>query len=110
MRANVYLLASVLGLGSCSKNASVPPPLPEHTMVPLYADVLIIRERAAILRQDSLRIEQQIDSLLQRYQTTRAQMEESLRPFKNNLAMWKEFYAKVGQRLEEMQRDTSRMQ
>ncbi len=106
MKPHVTLLLAAVALLSCSKERNGPPILPEETLVAAYADLLVIRERAGLLNQDSTEIRKETDSLLLGYHTDRSGLERSLEPYRRNLTAWKQFYEKVGRRLETIQRDT----
>lgn len=76
----------------------------ESTFVRLYADRLILQEEAKLAGTDSVMLHHQLDSLCESYGIEDSDVEQNLVHYQEDLATWKEFYDKVVQRLEELQR------
>lgn len=108
MKTSVILLLSVIALASCTREGTSPPSLPEKTLTALFAELLVVREKAALLNKDSTELKNSTDSLLMRYRITRLELEQALAPYKKNLKAWRDFYANVSQQLQKSQDDTLR--
>ena len=89
-----------LFLLSCSTRSVPSPPIPEESFVEVYAQLLVAREEARLLRSDSLAAASKLDTLYRHFGFTREQVEAALRYYENDLPRWSRMLDKVIQRLE----------
>ncbi|HYQ87938.1 MAG TPA: hypothetical protein VES59_11910 [Bacteroidota bacterium] len=89
-----------LFLVSCSTGSVPPPPIPEESFIEVYAQLLVAREEARLLRSDSLAAASRLDTLYRNFGFTREQVEAALRYYENDLPRWSKMLDRIIRRLE----------
>lgn len=78
--------------------------LSEDKFIQVYADFLILKEKAALSQIDSTTFYIRVDSLYSQHNVTTEQMQITLKTYAENIEKWQALHQKVIKRLEEIQR------
>jgi len=104
MRTFVLLsVILVLVLCACSKRHGSGDVVDEETFVNYYSDRLVVIEENNLAHSDSLNSRHRLDSLLEAYQITPAQLQATITSYRGDIEKWKEFYDRVNKRLDSLQ-------
>jgi uncharacterized protein YceK len=93
----MVLVLSILCLSGCGSRESNR--IDEKEFISLYADILYITGQQYVW-EDSLRYQDQIDSILTEYAVTPESFESTLRYYANDALRWKELIEKTVRELE----------
>jgi hypothetical protein len=105
LRSVLLLIVLAASSWSCSRTTGAgAADVPGENFVRLYADLLVAREEAPLrgLPDGDTRLR---DSLYRAYHVTPQEFDAAIARAKADIAVWKEFHARVTRRLEEVQKD-----
>ncbi len=103
-----FLFLFLMKITSCSPHQQGTDQYDEQRFVRYYADVLILQEEKNLRAKDSVPFALRIDSLNKVYTLRQDQIDKTLQDYRKDLAGWKNFYQKVQQRLDTLQRQSAK--